>query len=124
MTFIDKILNQLKEQVLNLLDDLLNICPNETDLLLVRVYFETQVEPQVLMDGFIQWVYPWKEQIMHKDEKFFEENDHIFGPLPKGKVDYLKEKMRDGTIDKSDKEIMWQYFQVFISLIEQYRKVK
>jgi hypothetical protein len=120
----DRILLQLKSQVLNLIDDLLSFCPNEPDILLVRLFFENQVDEQTLMNGFVKWVYPWKPQIQQKNESFFEDNDHIFGPLPTNKVEYFKVKLKDGTFDESDKEIIWQYFQVFISLIDQYMKVK
>jgi len=121
---ITKVLQQLHAQVLNLLDDLLSICPNEPDILLVRLYFENQVDPQTLMDGFIKWVLPWKDYIVRHDEKYFEENDHMFGPLPASKVEYFKVKMKDGTFDKDDKEAIWAYFDVFLSLMEQYNKVK
>ena len=119
-----KVLNQLQEQVLNLLDDLLSICPNEPDILLVRLFFESQVDPEMLMKGFITWVYPWKNYIKQHNERYFEENEHIFGPLPVDKVQYFKEKMKDGTFDEDDKEIIWEYFEVFISLVDQYNKLK
>lgn len=121
---VNKILNQLRDQVLNLLDDLLSICPNEPDILLVRLFFENQIDPEMLMRGFIQWVYPWKDYIIRHDERYFEENDHIFGPLPSDKVEHFKRKIKDGTFDEEDKETIWQYFEVFISLVEQYNKVK
>lgn len=121
---INKVLGQLQNQVLNLLDDLLCICPDEPDILIVRLFFESQVDPETLMKGFIKWVHPWKDYIVKHNEKYFEENDHIFGPLPSDKVSYFKEKMKDGTFDTDDKEIIWQYFEVFISLVDQYNKLK
>ena len=121
---IDRILDQLRDQVLNLIDDLLAVCPNEADILLVRLFFENHVDPKVLMDGFITWVYPWKESIKAHDEKYFEDNEHIFGPLPADKVAHFKTKMKDGTFDEDDKDVIWSYFEVYISLIEQYIKVK
>ncbi len=121
---INKVLGQLRDQVLNLLDDLLSICPNEPDILLVRLFFENQVDSETLMKGFVKWVYPWKNYIKNHNEKYFEENEHIFGPVPADKFQHFKVKMKDGTFDKDDKEIIWEYFEVFISLIEQYNKVK
>lgn len=120
----EKVLAQLLDQVLNLLDDLLSICPDEPDILLVRLFFQNQVDAQLLMDGFIKWVYPWKDHIKTHNEDFFEKNNHIFGPLPTDKVEYFKVKMKDGTFDAQDKEIIWEYFEVFIGLIEQYNKLK
>ena len=116
----NKISLQLKEQVLNLLDDILCICPDESDILLVRIFFENQVDQKILMDGFIEWIYPWKEYIKERNEKYFEENEHIFGPLPSDKVKYFKIKYTDGTFNAEDKHVIWDYFDVFISLIEKY----
>ena len=123
-SLINKVMDQLRDQVLNLLDDLLSICPNEPDILLVRLFFENQVDPETLMQGFTKWVHPWKAYIKAHNEEYFEKNDHIFGPLPADKVTYFKLRMKDGTFDKEDKDIIWAYFQVFISLIEQYNKIK
>ena len=121
---IDKVLIKLKEQVLCLIDDLLVICPDESDILLVRIFFDTQVDAEKLMEGFVKWVYPWKGYIKNKNEEYFEKNDHIFGPLPADKVKYFKEKYKDGTFDNDDKETIWAYFQVFIKLVEKYEKLK
>ena len=121
---INKILTQLHSQVLNLLDDLLCICPNEPDILIVRLYFENQVDPETLMKGFMKWVYPWKDYIVERNEQYFEKNDHMFGPLPPDKVNYFKIKFSDGTFDKDDKQVIWEYFEVFLSLMEKYNKNK
>lgn len=120
---INKVLKQLHVQTLNLLDDLITICPNESDIFMVRLFFE-QVDPQVLMDGFIKWVYPWKDYILRHDESYFEKNDHIFGPLPPEKVSHFKIRFKDGTFQKEDKDTIWAYFEVFIRLVEQHNKVK
>lgn len=121
---IDAINEQLKTQVLNLIDDLLTICPDEPDVLLVRLFFSNSISPEYLMDSFIHWVYPWKNHILEKNEDFFIKNDHVFGPLPKDKVKYFKVKIEDGTFDEEDKKVLWDYFEVFIKLIERYNKLK
>jgi hypothetical protein len=120
----NKILEQLKGQVLNFLDDLLSICPNEPDILMVRLFFENQLDSETLMNGFNKWVLPWKSYIKAHDLRYFEDNERIFGPLPPDKIKHFKVKMTDGTFDEDDVKAIWAYFEVFISLIEQYNKVK
>ena len=117
------VVEQLKVQVINLIDDLLEICPDEKDILFVRLYFDCNIDQYKLMDGFERWVYPWKKEIKIKDERFFKENDHIFGPLPTEKVSYFKTKFEDGTFEAEDKEMIWKYFQIYIKLIKKYRKL-
>ena len=123
MSVQQKILEQLKSQVIELLDDLSNICNNDQDILMVQVIFSS-IDPEKLMTGFIEWVYPWKNFILQKNEEFFEKNDHIFGPLPVDKVEKFKVKFKDGTFDNDDKETIWEYFNIFIKLIEKYNKIK
>ncbi len=120
---MDKILRQLQDQVLNLLDDLLIICPNEPDMLLIRLFFENQIDTEALMRGFNQWVYPWKKYIKDHNEEYFEKNNHIFGPVPSKKIQHFKTKFKDGTFNSEDKKVIWAYFEVFISLVEQYEKI-
>lgn len=121
---IQKILVQLKEQVINFLDDLLAICPNESDIIIIRLFFENHIDLKSIMENFIKYVYPWKEFIIERNEEFFEKNEHIFGPLPGDKVKHFKRKIKDGTFTEEDKEIIWRYFEVFIALMEQYNKLK
>jgi len=119
---IDNILNALKEQVLNLLNDLMEIFPEETDIMLTRLFFETQADPQLIMDGFIKWVYPWKEQILASNEEFFEKSERIFGPIPADKVTRFKKMWKDNLLSEDDKKIVWSYFNVYIKCIERYKK--
>jgi len=118
-----RVCEQLKIQVLNLIDDILIITPNEPDVILIRLFFENQVEPERLMNEFIKWVHPWKDFIKRRDEKFFQDNEHIFGPLPTDKLKYLKKRLNDGTLDPEDKDAIWKYFEVFISLMDKYKKL-
>ena len=114
---------QLKAQVLNLLEDLLAICPQDSPLLLARLYFENQIVPSALMDGFVKWVLPWREHIKTHNEEFFEKNDHIFGNLPIQKVNHFKTMMTDGTFGADDKKVIWEYFDVFVRLLEKHQEI-
>lgn len=119
----DIISNQLKDQVINLLNDLMEIFPSDQKMLMARLYFENQVEANVLMKGFVKYVVPWKEKILVKDEKFFQENDHIFGDVESSNVSHFKNLYNSGNLSPDDKKILWSYFSVFISLVEKYKKM-
>jgi len=123
-TKLENVLKDLKDQVLNLLDDLLEILPDESDILLVRLFFENHMDSLYIMQGFDKWVYPWKEYITERNERFFAESDHIFGPIPPEKIVKFKKIYHDGkTLDTEDKKVIWDYFQIFIKLIERYKKL-
>ena len=122
MSKINETLEELKTQVLLLLEDLLNTCP-DADIIAARFYFEHGLTSKKIMDGFIQYVYPWKDKIKRHDRTFFEQNDYIFGPLPIDKVAKFKVMLKDGTFDQSDIDTIWAYFDVFISLMDMYKKL-
>ena len=56
------------------------------------------------------------------DERYFEENEHIFGPLPPNKVVHFRELIKNGTFEQDDKDTIWDYFEVFVSLADKYKK--
>lgn len=117
------IVSQFKKQILGLIDDLQEIFPKESDLLLIRLYLDNAIPEIELIEGFEKWVYPWKDKILAKNDIFFKDNDHAFGPLPKNKVEKIKNMWFSNTFDKDDKEVLWAYFQVYIKLIEKYKKL-
>lgn len=124
MKNMNKINTQLKEQVLNLLNDLIQICPEEKDIIWLRLYFQIKSSDEI-MKGFNEWVYPWKKEILSKDEKFFTQNNTIFGPLPEEKVKHFKKLLCNQYIFNQDnKDILWEYFQLFINLIDKYKKLQ
>ena len=114
--------NQLKDQMLNLTDDLLEILPNESDIFAARMYFEFQ-SAMTLMEGFVKYVIPKREFIVKRDERYFTENDTIFGKLPKNKVDHFKNLYLSGKIGDDEKQVIWDYFDVFLTLAENFEKV-
>ena len=113
---------ELKTQILNLVDELIEILPNEKDILMARIYFDMLDENRIIQ-GFLRHVVPQRNYIENKDERYFTDNDYIFGDLPKDKVRHFKEIYeKDNMISKDDKEVIWEYFQIFIKICDNYKK--
>ncbi len=115
--------NELKEQVLNLLDGLIEVFPSDVQMLFARLYFSDNVDQEKLMKGFVKYVLPWKDQILKRDEKYFEDNEYIFGDIDPTKVEHFKSLIKSGGFSSDDKNVLWDYFAVFISLAEKYKKL-
>ena len=118
------ILRRFKESYMQFIDELYEQFPNETDLIVIRVFFEDQVPVSVVADAFIQHVLPHKELIAKRNDKFFLENDNIFGMLDTGKVLHFKKLWMSDRLDKDDRDAIWAWFDVFCKLVEMYRKSK
>jgi len=121
---LEKILYEFKTQVINFLNDIISIAPAEQDLVLLRIVFENRIDTEFVLNAFIEKMTPWKSYILSRNEDFFYNNDNIFGFIPTTKVSHFKRMFRDGTFNEEDKGVIWDYFNVFVSLADQYNKLK
>jgi len=122
------ILTAFNTQVQNLIDDLKNLYPNEKDINLFREKFKLVkfANPRIIIENFIVYVYPYKEFIMNKNEKYFiEEDNSINRECDKNEISLTKvinfKKLWEKTSDKN-KDAIWKYFQVLIILAERWFK--
>jgi len=106
------------------MNELCTIFSSDTELLLFREKYNLirSANSKLILEYFVVYVYPFKAQILEKDENFF---------LDGGGQNELKDtsglKFRDNikklwTSKMSDenKDIIWKYFRVFVLLCEKY----
>ena len=122
------ILTAFNTQVQNLIVDLKKLYPNEKDINLFREKFKLVkfANPRIIIENFIVYVYPYKEFIMNKNEKYFiEEDNSINRECDKNEISLTKvinfKKLWEKTSDKN-KDAIWKYFQVLIILAERWFK--
>jgi hypothetical protein len=118
------ILERFKHGYMQFIDELLEQFPDEPDLIIIRVFFEDQVPVSVVADGFIDHVLPHRDMISTRNEKFFLENNHMFGMLDNGKVLHFKKLWTSSRLDKDDRDAIWKWFETFCTLVDAYRKSK
>lgn len=118
------ILERFKRGYVQFIDELLEQFPNEPDLIIIRVFFEDQVPVSVVADQFINHVLPLREMIQKRDEKFFIENNHIFGMIDTSKVLHFKKLWTSNRLDKEDRDAIWRWFDTFCALADAYSKTK
>lgn len=122
-----KILQDFKEQMKLLLDDLIEVFPQEGDLVVLRVFLVDQLSIQEVMYNFIVHILgKWKEKVKKRDATFFLENDDPFGSMPAGaqnKVGHFRRMWLSPNLDKEDRNMIWEYFDVFLRLADQYKRV-
>jgi hypothetical protein len=112
------------QQTDSFIDELCNIFSNNNDILLFseKYYFVKNANSKIVIEYFIEYIYPLKNKIMEKDETFF---------LDGGGQEELKDnsglKLRDNIkklwmndMSNENKEIVWKYFKIFIILCEKY----
>ena len=116
------ILERFKHGYMTFIDELLEQFPDEPDLIIIRVFFQDQVPVEVVADTFINHVLPHKDVIKQRNEKFFLNNNHMFGMLDGGKVMHFKKLWTSERLDNEDRQIIWKWFDTFCTLIEAYKE--
>lgn len=117
-----EILNLLKKNMIEFLDELIDQFEEEGDLIVMRFFMADQISIESIMNQFITYVYPLKDKIRNKDESFFLENDNIFGSSPKDKVIHFKKLYLQ--MQEDDRQTLWAWFSCFISICDRYLKLK
>ncbi len=114
----------LLQQIDNFINELTTIFPENGEIQLFgqKYYFIRNANSKMVIEYFVQFVYPHKAEIMNCNENFF---------LNGGGQEELKDtsglKFRDNIrnlwikeMSDENKEIIWKYFKIFIMLSEKY----
>jgi GTPase SAR1 family protein len=112
------------QQTDNFINELCTIFSNNGEILLFGEKYNLirNANSKLIIEYFIQFVYPHKAQIMQQDENFF---------LNGGGQEEIKDtsglKFRDNLtklwiaeMSDENKEIIWKYFKIFVLLCEKY----
>ena len=111
-----------------LLAELIELYPEEKDLKVFNEKFKliTKINGMKVVEGFLMFVYPHKQQIMDEDEKFFLSNAHgIVNDASKKYKDMVPitqamnlKHLWEHRMDADTKACMWKYFKVLVILCE------
>ena len=110
------------KQTENFIDHLNKICENDSNIMMFKekYYLVKKVNTTLIINSFIKYVLPFKNEIYNKDERYFLENgtkEDLGEKKYKYSID-LKENWKE--LNDQDKEIIWKYFRVLIILVEKY----
>lgn len=112
------------QQITNFINELNSIFPENKDLMIFKEKYEMlkSINSQLILDHFIQFIYPHKKRIISQDDTFFLEGggqDEITDKNGLNMRDNLKDLWTNQMSDEN-KVIVWKYFKTFILLIEKY----
>jgi len=116
-----KILQNLKEKIIEFLDQLYQLLPTERDLISLRLMFMDQIPMEDAMEIMINRVYPHAAMIESRNEKFFLECTDIFEGIGEHKVSYFKQLWQSPQLDEQDKEDLWVWFNYFLKMVRKYQ---
>ncbi len=115
-----EVLNFFKQNLLKFLDALSALLPNEQDIIMLRVMFETHIPIESAMQTFSIRILPYREMVEKRDDRFFLECTDVFAGIRKDKVSYFKDLWQSPTLSAENRKTLWDWFTVFLKLAIRY----
>jgi hypothetical protein len=122
MTSKIQILSEFKTNLVNFLDELIEQFPEEGDLIVLRIFLNDQVPIADIMSTFVRKLLPLKDMVKKRDQSFFLNNNILFEKLNKDKVNHFKTLWLSPKLDSDDRDVIWAWYDLFISIAERYTK--
>lgn len=114
-----KVLEIFCSNIISFLDELLEQFPNETELYLARHLLKDQLDPKIVVTTFIREILPYKEAVQKRDDDVFVNGKITI--LQGGSSNHFKKLWK--SLGESDRQTIWEWFDLFIDLSEKYQKV-
>lgn len=119
-----EILSRYKSNMLKFLDSLIEIFPEDPDLIVIRILLETQIPIEESLKKFSARILPNAEMVRKRNEKFFLNDTDMFSGINNDKVVKWKNMWTSGRLDSDSKETIFKWFDLFLSLAETYTNNK
>jgi hypothetical protein len=118
-------LTAFNNQMDNFLDDLIIVCPNETEFSMLKnaIMLVKKTNPRIIINQFNEMIIPYKEQLLLRNESFFIVKDFHddFTSVSSDYISKVTNKLKsiwESGLTNDDKVKIWDYFQSLISLAE------
>lgn len=115
-----RFMHEFRSQLINLLDELIEQFPEETDLVFIRIFMRDQIPVSDVLGRYIRDLLPLKHQIDQKDSSFFIQNSVLYTQIADSKVNHFKDLWLSDKLDDEDRDIIWQWMAVLTKIADQY----
>lgn len=117
-----ELLSKLRKQLLAFLDELIQSFPNEADFVVFRLFVDNKIPIADIMNYIVAKILPLKKSVAERNDTFFLGNNILFEQADNNKVNHFKKLWMSPDVDDDDKAVIWQWFDSFISIAEEYQK--
>ena len=115
------LLVQLRIQLINFLDELIETFPAEKDILIYRIMIKDRLPITDIMDYVVKYVCPLQEAVRTKNDETILNHNMLFGKLSeKGMAKVARYKKSWQQIDEEDKDTIWRWVSSFITIGNKY----
>ena len=117
-----KLMYDFRTQLLNFLDELIGQFPEESDLIIIRIFMKDQVPVYDVLGRFIRDLLPLKKEVDDRNENFFLENTLLYvqNGIASNKVNHFRELWLSDKLDDNDREMIWKWMDLLNMIGNQY----
>lgn len=118
------LLKEFQVQLLRFVDELMEQFPHVAEFVIIRIFIKDQVSIYDLLGRFNRDLLPHKDQIRDRNEAFFLENSLFLtkGSVSEDRVNFFKDLWLSDRLDTTDRQIIWEWMDVFMQIGEKYEK--
>jgi len=122
-------MQQFRDHLIQFLDELIEQFPLEGEFVLIRIFLRDQIPITDVIGRFMRDLLPLKSMVEKRNEKFFLENTVLYmgssaqssGYLA-DRVDYFKRLWMSNQLTAEDRQVMWKWMDLFMSISDIYYK--
>ena len=120
-----KLLSKFSKLTTQFLDELIEQFPHEPELVVARVMINGQIPVEDVIKEFMNRILPHEKHVKERNEKFFLEEMKLFSGIKgvdQSQVVKFKKLWTSDLLDKEDREVIWNWFDIFVKIIKEYKK--
>lgn len=115
-----ELLVKFKNVLMEFIDELVQQFPNDSDIIMSRIFIKDQIPIQTIMDKFTMYFLPQGDVILNKDESFFTTGTADFCASIHLNTNIFEKIWYTGVLDDDDKDVIWQWITSLYKLVEKY----
>ena len=119
---------KFKKGLLGFLDEMIEQFPDESKLVIARVFLADQIAIETVMDEFLDRLtaddWKLKKEVADRNEQFFLEEFTLMNIKADEEEKYMKSLWNSGKLDEDDKDAVWAWADHFIRLGVAYNEKK
>lgn len=118
------LLIKFKNTLVSFIDEIIEQFPQDSDLIICRIYIKDQIPTENLINMFIKYFLPQKQLVANKDEEFFLNGTKEFFEDLNIKSNVFQKVWLSNVLDDDDRDIIWEWISSIITIVDKYNNLE
>jgi hypothetical protein len=118
------LLIKFKNTLVSFIDEIIEQFPQDSDLIICRIYIKDQIPTENLINMFIKYFLPQKQLVINKDEEFFLNGTKEFFEDLNIKSNVFQKVWLSNVLDDDDRDIIWEWINSIVTIVDKYNNLE